>query len=192
MVQIKKQLGPTTQLFPMPALLVAVRTGEDSANILTVAWAGIVAGSPPTLAIEIGAGHYSTPFIEKERCFSVNVPRSAQAVEADYCGSVSGTSDPRKAATCGFTLLAATQISAPLIAECPLNLECRLVGEVPVGQSRFYLAEIVETHADASVLVDGKIDASALDPLIFTPDGYYHRLGPRVAKGWEAGKALKG
>ena len=187
----KKLLGPTTQLFPMPALLVAVKTGEGSANVLTVAWAGIVAGNPPIMALEIGGNHYSTPFIEQERCFSVNVPRSDQVVEADYCGLVSGRKDPDKPATCDWTMIPATQISAPLIAECPLNFECRLVDEVKTANGRFYLAEIVETHADEDVLVDGKISALALDPLIFTPDGYYHRLGARVGKGWDAGKALK-
>ncbi|HUV94277.1 MAG TPA: flavin reductase family protein, partial [Anaerolineae bacterium] len=59
----KRQLGPTTNLYPMPAMLVAVRTGEGSANVLTVAWGGIVGGNPPMMALEIGANHYSTPFI---------------------------------------------------------------------------------------------------------------------------------
>ena len=69
----KKRLGATTDLFPMPALLVAVRTGEGKANVLTVAWAGIVGGTPPMMALEIGK-HYSTPFIEREGSFTVNIP----------------------------------------------------------------------------------------------------------------------
>jgi flavin reductase (DIM6/NTAB) family NADH-FMN oxidoreductase RutF len=191
-IMAKKRLGPTTNLFPMPAVLVAVKTGERTANILTVAWCGIVGGNPPMIALEIGANHYSTPFIEREGCFTVNVPRSSQAVGVDYCGMVSGTSDPNKPATCGWTMAPASKISAPLIAECPLNLECRIVKIVDTGMGMFYLAEILETHVDEAALAGPKkINAGALDPLIFTPDGFYYKLGERVARAWDAGKALK-
>lgn len=189
----KKALGPSTSLFPMPALLVAVATGEGSANVMTVAWAGIVGGSPPMMALEIGQSHYSTPFIEREGNFTVNVPRSDMATPADYCGIVSGSKDPDKPGTCGWTMLPATRISSPLIAECPLNFECRVVRKVEAGGAAFYLAEILETHADAEALDDkGEIDASRLDPLIFTPDGWYYRLGERVAKAFSVGKELSG
>ncbi len=187
----KKRLGATTNLFPMPALLVAVKTGEGRANVLTVAWAGIVGGNPPMMALEIGK-HYSTPFIEREGNFTVNVPRSSQVVEADYCGLVSGHQDPNKPATCGWTMVPSSKISSPLIAECPLNFECRVVRQVEAGKGSFYLVEIVETHIDAEALrADNTIDAQALDPLIFTPDGAYYRLGELVGKGWDAGKVLR-
>jgi flavin reductase (DIM6/NTAB) family NADH-FMN oxidoreductase RutF len=188
----KRQLGPTTQLYPMPALLVAVRTGEDSAGILTVAWAGIMGGQPPMMALEIGGSHYSTPYIEQEGSFTVNVPSTAQAVGADYCGSVSGTRDSAKAETCGWTLAPSTQIASPIIAECPLNLECRIVRKIEAGRAGFYLVEILETHVDEAALGDdGKPEARALDPLIFTPDGYYYGLGECLGKAWSIGKALQ-
>ena len=187
----KVRLGPTTNLYPMPAMLVAVRTGEGSASVLTIAWGGIV-GAPPLIALRIGGMHYSSPFIDREGNFTVNIPRSTQAVEADYCGLVSGKDDPDKVGTCGWTLLPSTQISSPLIAECPLNFECRVVERIEKGKGAIYLAEILETHVDEEALVgDKEIDACALDPLIFTPDGHYHKLGERVAKAWDAGKALK-
>ena len=190
----KVAIGPSTSLFPMPALLVAVKTGEDAANVLTVAWAGIVGGNPPMMALEIGASHYSTPFIDREGNFTVNVPRSSQAVPTDYCGLVSGKKDPRKPVTCGWTMVPSTRISSPLIVECPLNLECRVLRKVQAGKGFFYLAEIVETHVEDDVLTGTPrvdIDARLLDPLVFTPDGYYYRLGGRVAKAWDAGKVLR-
>ena len=188
----KRRLGPTTNLFPMPTMLVAVKTGEDRANILTIAWGGILGGNPPMIALEIGGAHYSTPFIEREGNSTVNIPRSSQVVEADYCGLVSGRQDPDKPATCGWTMAPSTQISSPLIAECPLNFECRIVRKLAAGKGAFYLAEILETHVDEDALRGEKtIDALSLDPLIFTPDGNYHKLGGKVGKGWDAGKALK-
>ena len=188
----KKRLGPGTYLFPMPVLLIAVRTGEGTANIVTIAWAGIVGGGPPLLALDIAPSHHSMPHIEREGCFTANIPPSGLAVQADYCGVVSGRKDPDKAATCGLTLLPAVHVTAPLIAECPLNLECRLLKRVETGAGSFLLAEIVEAHADEAVLTaEGKIDGLRLDPLVFAEDGYYHRLGERVGKAFEIGKRLK-
>ena len=188
----KKPLGPSTSLFPMPALLVAVKTAPQSANVMTVAWAGIVSGDPPRMALDIGRNHYSTPFIESEGSFTVNVPRSDMAVPVDYCGLVSGSHDPDKPATCRWTLLPSTRIASPLIAECPLNFECRIERKVEAGAGYFYLVEILETHADEAILDgEGKIDAGRLDPLIFTPDGWYYRLGERVEQAFSAGKALR-
>jgi flavin reductase (DIM6/NTAB) family NADH-FMN oxidoreductase RutF len=188
----KKRLGPSTDLYPMPALLVAVKTGEGKANIVTVAWAGIVGGDPPLIALDIARNHYSTPFIEREGQFTVNVPRSTQALEADYCGIVSGHKDSDKPKTCGFTLEPSSRVSAPIIAECPLNFECRLLKRVETGSGSFLLAEILETHADEAALdAKGKIDSARLDPLVFTPDGWYYRLGERVARAFDVGKKLR-
>jgi flavin reductase (DIM6/NTAB) family NADH-FMN oxidoreductase RutF len=86
----KKLIGPSTRLFPMPTLMVCVKTGKDKANILTIAWGGIVAGSPPCIGICVGKDHYSTPFIRQERNFTINIPNSQQDIAADYCGIVSG------------------------------------------------------------------------------------------------------
>lgn len=188
----KKQLGPSTNLFPMPTLLVAVKTGEGKANIVTIAWAGIVAGDPPMMALDIATSHYSYPFIQREGNFSVNVPKSTQAVEADYCGIVSGKDDPDKPATCGFTLVPGTKSSSLIIAECPLNFECRVVQTVPAGSSSFLLAEILETHVDEAALnAKGEPVATLLDPLVFTPDGQYFKLGENVAHAFSVGKKLR-
>jgi len=93
----KRLLGPTTRLFPMPTLLVCVKTGGKSANILTIAWGSIANGSPPLISLAVAKNHYSTPFIRSQKDFTVNIPNCSQDVQADYCGIVSGTEDPEKA-----------------------------------------------------------------------------------------------
>jgi flavin reductase (DIM6/NTAB) family NADH-FMN oxidoreductase RutF len=170
----------------MPTLLVAVKTGPDSANVLTIAWGGIASGNPPTIALGIGAMHHSSAFIERVGDFTVNVPRSSQVVEVDYCGTVSGVEDPDKPATCGWTMVPSTNIVSPYIAECPINLECRLVETVKRATNATYLAEIVATHVDEDLLDETQhIDARLLDPLIWTPDGHYYKLGARVGREYE-------
>jgi flavin reductase (DIM6/NTAB) family NADH-FMN oxidoreductase RutF len=188
----KKRFGPTTWLYPMPTLLVAVRTGPDSANVLTIAWGGIASGNPPTIALGIGLMHYSASFIDQVGDLTVNIPRSSQVIGVDYCGTVSGIQDPDKPGTCGWTMVPSTKISSPYIDECPINLECRLVEKVVRTTNVTYLAEIVETHVDEHLLNEkDRVDALLLDPLIWTPDGNYYRLGAIVGREYEMCKAWR-
>jgi flavin reductase (DIM6/NTAB) family NADH-FMN oxidoreductase RutF len=188
----KRQLGPTTQLYPMPALLIAVRTGEGTANLLSIAWAGIMGGNPPMLGIHLARTHFSTPHIRREKSFTANIPPTSLAAEVDYCGLISGRKDPDKAKTCGLTLVPASRVSAPLVAECPVNLECTLYQELEIGGGVLFIGQIVETHADESVLdAKGKIITDKLDPLSFEPNNEYRGLTGLVSKAFEVGKKFK-
>jgi len=130
----KRLLGPSTRLFPMPTLLLAVKTGEGTANIMTVAWAGIIGNGPSLIALRIGGFHYSAAFIDRETSFTLNVPSGSQVVGVDYCGTVSGRDDPDKARTCGWTLAPSSQVSSPIIVDCPVNFECRVVQKTLAGR----------------------------------------------------------
>jgi flavin reductase (DIM6/NTAB) family NADH-FMN oxidoreductase RutF len=188
----KKQIGPSTRLFPMPTLLIAVKTGEDTANIITIAWGGILAGDPPIIGIAVGKNHYSTPFLQNEGSFTINIPNSHQDVQADYCGTISGTTDSNKASTCGFTLIPSTLISSPIIAECPINFECKTYKEVEFKGTILFMGEVLETHVSESVLDEhGKIVSETLDPLIFLPNGEYWTIGSFVSKAFSVGKTLR-
>jgi len=188
----KKRFGPTTWLYPMPTLLVAVRSGPASANIITLVWGGVASGNPPTIALGIGAMHHSAQLIEQAGDFTVNVARAAQAAGVDYCGVVSGRDDPDKAATCGWTFAPSDVISSPYIVECPINLECRLVDRIVRRTNATYLGEVVATHVDEELLnAQGRADALLVDPLLWAPDGNYYRLGPAIGHEHELGRALK-
>ena len=83
-------------------------------------------------------------------------------------------------------------MSSPLIGECPLSFECKVLRSVDVGKGKCYLAEILETRADEGIVTGEKgVDARALDPLTFTLDGYYHKLGERIGKAWQIGSRLE-
>jgi flavin reductase (DIM6/NTAB) family NADH-FMN oxidoreductase RutF len=84
-------------------------------------------------------------------------------------------------------------VSAPLVSECPFNVECRVVEIHPMGEYRFVMGEIVETHADESILTEGgKVDVGLLDPLAYIPGTQEYRgLGPKVADAYTVGVPLK-
>jgi flavin reductase (DIM6/NTAB) family NADH-FMN oxidoreductase RutF len=179
------------QAVPYANLAYCVRTGENSANILTIAWGGVLAGGPPTIGIAVGKSHYSTPFLHKEGNFTINIPNSQQDVVADYCGIVSGINNPNKASTCGFTLVPSTKIPSPLITECPINFECKTYQELDFKGTILFMGEVVETHISESVLDEqGRIVTEKLDPLIFLPNGEYRKIGSFVSKAFSVGRKL--
>lgn len=188
---MKKQLGPRDIIFPVPAALV-VSGASERANIVTVAWIGMMASDPPILAISLRDQRYSLGTIRKEKQFTVNIPPAAFFRETDYCGLVSGR-NRRKFAECGLTPIPASVVETFLIEECPFNLECKVVNEVQFGDWIVTFGEIVETHVDADKIDDatGRIDISRLDPLVYCATiREYWSLGRRLGFAFSAGKDL--
>jgi len=86
---MKKQLGPSNAIFPIPAALI-VSGEKDNANIITIAWIGIASSTPPTIGISIRKTRHSLKLIRNSREFSVNIPPSSFVKEVDYCGMTTG------------------------------------------------------------------------------------------------------
>jgi flavin reductase (DIM6/NTAB) family NADH-FMN oxidoreductase RutF len=188
---MKKTLGPTDILFPVPAALVAVGSVERP-NLLTIAWIGMMASNPPILAISLKKGRYSLGIIRAEREFTVNIPSAAQIIETDFCGLVSGRNH-NKFEESGLTAVPASLVKAPLVEECPFNLECKVVQETAFGYWVVFFGEIVETHVQAEALDSktGMIDVSKLDPLVYCATiREYWSLGQRLGFGFKAGQKL--
>ena len=188
---MKRNLGPTDILFPVPAALVASGTLERP-NLVTVAWIGMMGSDPPVLAISLKKSRHSLGIIRKEREFTVNIPSVNHFRETDYCGLVSGRRR-KKFQDCGFTAMPALLVKAPLVKECPFNLECRVVHEVSFGDWVVLFSEIVESHVDIDKLDSrtGKIDMVKIDPLVYCATvREYWSLGTRLGFGFRAGKDL--
>lgn len=186
---MKKRLGPTDRIYPMPCPLVLGGT-LDSCDALAVAWIGIASGRPPSLAMALRKTRRTLELIRETGEFTVNIPRASQADVVDYFGIASGR-DTDKFDDTGWTLQPSALVSAPLIAECPYNLECRVTHEVDIGDYALVIGEILESHAEESVLAASgdRVDVSALDPLVYIAGSReYRRLGEKVADAFSAGK----
>jgi flavin reductase (DIM6/NTAB) family NADH-FMN oxidoreductase RutF len=185
----KVNLGSTIPAYPMPVSLVGALVGGKP-NFLAVAWFSMVSYKPPRIAISLGKGHYTNPGIKENKTFSVCLPSEDRVAETDYCGIVSGRKTDKSEI---FELFYGELKTAPMIRDCPLNVECTLVETVESSMNEIFIGEIAGTYTEERFLTDGKLDFKKMKPFILSqPDTTYWSLGAPVAKAWSIGKKYKG
>ncbi|MHB1653051.1 MAG: flavin reductase family protein [Desulfitobacteriaceae bacterium] len=166
---------PFMDLYPVPTVLVTSQYEGSKANIITIAWTGIL-DSGPNLIVYIGIGSkkgkLSQELISKSREYVINIPSVEQARIVDYCGMVSGH-DVDKFKTTGLTPVPASQVKAPLIAECPVNMECRVRQILPLDNHDIFIADVLAVHYNDDVLdAKGRPDLDRIKPLAFCANEY--------------------
>lgn len=164
---------PSTALFPVPVVLVTCVDEKGKANIITLAWAGNVCSDPPQIGISIRPSRYSHDLVSRSKEFVVNIPTASIVRETDYCGTVSGRNVDKFAET-GFTALPASQVKAPLIKECPVNIECRVKQVVSLGTHDMFIGEVLAVHIDEEFLdKEGKADIAKVNPFSYNHEEYW-------------------
>ena len=175
----KRQFKPGNMLYPVPAVMVSVADKEGNANIITVAWAGTVCTNPPMLTISIRPERYSYHMIRETGEFVVNLTTEELARATDYCGVRSGR-DTDKWTDMGLTKEKASKVSVPLILECPVNLECRVVDVKELGSHDMFIAKVMGVTVDERYMNDkGKFNLNA-SGLVTYSHGEYFELGKRL------------
>jgi flavin reductase (DIM6/NTAB) family NADH-FMN oxidoreductase RutF len=190
---MKKQLGPSDVIFPVPAALIVSGINED-ANIITIARIGIPTPTPPTIGISVKNSRYSLGLIRKTGEFSVNIPPASLFKAVDYCGMATGRKR-NKFEDVGFTPVESLKIKPPIIKECPYNIECKVMHDVMIGDWALILGEIVETHIDEDKADASKhmgVDISKINPLVYCARvREYWTMGNMLGFGLQAGKEIK-
>jgi flavin reductase (DIM6/NTAB) family NADH-FMN oxidoreductase RutF len=187
----KVQLGPKTLIYPMPTFLVGANV-DDKPNFMAVAWGGISNLDPPMISVAVSHQRHTNKGIKQNKTFSVNIPSVDLVKETDYCGIVSGFKVD-KVKICGFKVFYGRLKSAPMIEQCPLNLECSLAHVIDLGSHDLIIGKIEETHISDNCLTGGKPDAAKVNPLIYITGElpYYRALGEVVARAFSIGKELQ-
>ena len=181
----KVKLGPQTLLYPMPAVLVGSKVAENP-NFMTVAWCGIAAHKPPAVSAALRKERHTLKGVKEHGTFSINVASADFVKNVDYCGIYSGKDRDKSQI---FEIFYGILKTAPLIKECPLNFECKVIHLLDLGSHTLVVGEIVETYISESCLTDGKADPEKIDPLVYTPGvRKYQRLGDVIAKAYDVGK----
>ncbi len=174
----RKAVWPgSTQLAPVPVVLAGVGDGGEAPwNLITIAWTGIVNSTPPVISLSIRPERYSYGLLKETGEFTVNVPTAAMAPLVDLCGVISGR-DRDKFAETGLTPAAGSRVKAPVLVECPLVLECRVIRALPLGSHELFLGEVVAVQA-AECLIDdtGRFNLDEAG-LLGYGHGHYYELG---------------
>jgi flavin reductase (DIM6/NTAB) family NADH-FMN oxidoreductase RutF len=173
--------------YPMPCSLIGTKVG-GKVNFMTVAWFSQVSLKPPYILAALSKNHFTNAGIKETGAFSVNIPSTSMAEVTDYCGLVSGKKFDKSTV---FEVFYGKEGKAPMIVECPYNLECKLVQTVDLQADELIIGEIVAAYLDERCLTDGVPDMAKVDPLILNaPQMTYLGVGTRVGNAFNMGKSL--
>ena len=180
----------STLLSPVPAALVTVGT-QERANVLTVAWCGIVCSQPPMTYISVRPQRHSHGILTEEREFVIHLTNRALVRATDYCGVFTGAK-VNKFEKCNLTRIPSTEVAPPTIEEAPLALECRVRRVEPLGTHDMFLADIVAVTVREELLDEtGKLCLDRAG-LIAWSHGAYYSLGEQLGSfGFTAAKRKK-
>lgn len=175
---MRTNLKAGTLLAPLPAVMVTSGTLEQ-ANVMTAAWTGIVNTRPPMTYISVRPTRYSYDIIKESGEFVINLTTSKMVFETDFCGVKSGRDVP-KIKKCGLHLVEAKFLSAPIIEESPLALECRVTEIKALGSHDMFLAEILSVNVDGRYIDSkGKINLNQAGLMAYS-HGEYFSLGRKL------------
>ncbi len=173
-MKVRSKPGPL--LAPVPSVMVSCGSMEEP-NIITIAWTGIINSNPPMTYISVQPSRYSHDIIEQSGEFVINLVPAKLLKAMDFCGVRSGR-DVSKFESQGLTCAKADTVSAPLIAESPVNIECKVKDIVRMPSHDMFMAEITAVQIDGKYVDEkGAYDFGAMDLVAFS-HGKYYRLKP--------------
>ena len=159
-------------LYPLPAVMVSVVDKEGNNNIITVGWAGTICTNPPMLSISVRPERYSYHMIEETGDFVVNLTTEELAYATDYCGVKSGR-DVDKFKELNLTAEKAEHVQSPLIKECPVNIECKVVEVKELGSHHMFIAEVKAVQVDEQYMDEkGKFHLEWAEPIVYSHGSY--------------------
>lgn len=190
----QKALGVGEMVYGAPAMPVYL-IGANVAgkpNFLTAAWSGVACAEPMMLSVPIRHTRYTLKGIEENGALSFCVPSRELVKETDFCGIVSGRKVD-KVAACGFEVFYGKLGTAPMIEQCPVNLECSVHQKLDLGSHVLIVAKLEEVYVDESCIVDGKpnIDRMNIFTYTTTPSREYREVGEPIAQAFSVGKELR-
>jgi flavin reductase (DIM6/NTAB) family NADH-FMN oxidoreductase RutF len=183
-------LGPQGFVYPMPMTLVGADLASGP-NFMAIAWVNRVQYNPPRLACGLGKVHATNAGIREHGEFSVGFPSVDMVAVADWCGLGSATRGVDKAAP--FEVVRGTLEHAPMIAQCPLSLECRVHEVVDLGSHELFVADIVAAWSEERYLDEqGRPDIKLMRTFTLTmPDNRYWAVGEQVGDAWSIGRTFE-
>lgn len=168
----KEVWKPGNMLYPLPVVMVSVADKAGNNNIITIAWAGTICSNPPMVSISVRPERHSYEMIKETGEFVINLTTKDLVYATDYCGVKSGR-DVDKFKEMKLTPIQGDKVKAPLIAESPVNLECKVTEVIPLGSHDMFLAEVVSVHVDDKYMDEkGKFHLEQAEPIVYSHGAY--------------------
>ena len=150
-------------LQPAPKVLVSCRGKDGRNNALAVGYCGNCSYDPPMVMVGIVPSRFSYHMIKESGCFVVNLVNAKQKELFDYLGSHSGK-DEDKLAKLGVSVADGDKVNAPLLTDCPVNIECTVVDSIVTGSHEMFIGKIEAVHADSDLVNEkGEIDFTKIN-----------------------------
>lgn len=175
----KQTWKPGNMVYPLPAVLVSVADKNGKDNLITVAWVGTVCTNPPMVSISVRPERYSYQMLRESGEFVINLTTEALAFATDYCGVRSGR-DVDKFQVTGLTREKADFVKAPMVAESPVSIECRVKEVLELGSHHMFLADVLAVHAEEAYIDEkNKFQLNQAKPLVYS-HGEYLGVGKKL------------
>ena len=177
--------GPKPLMFPQPVLIISTYDRDGNPNAMNAAWGITTDFTEITVSL---SDHKTTDNLKERGAFTVSMATEDFEAACDYVGIESGRKVPDKFKRAGFTAVKSEYVDAPLIAELPLAMECR----VKSFGDGILVGEIVNVCAEESILTEGKVDVKKLRPISFDPfTNSYYGVGEKAGDAFKDGMKLK-
>ena len=178
-------------MLPQPVLIIGTYNEDGTPNAMNAAWGG--QWDRGEIMVSMGA-HATTENLARCADFTIAFATKETMVASDFVGIVSAKNDPDKMKKTGWTAVKSENINAPVFADFPMTLECRIKHKIDESEEGYYIvAEVVNILVDEKYLTEeGQPDVQKMGLITYEPVTHsYAALGETVGKAISAGNALK-
>jgi flavin reductase (DIM6/NTAB) family NADH-FMN oxidoreductase RutF len=132
-------------LAPGPVALVST-IYRDHPNLMTAAWLMPLSLDPVSVGVAIQPSRLTHEFVSKSEAFALNIPNVDLLTAVHACGLRSGRDGDKFAAT-NLTPADASEIEAPLVAECVAHIECGVAERLTLGDHDLFVGRVLAVSA---------------------------------------------
>jgi flavin reductase (DIM6/NTAB) family NADH-FMN oxidoreductase RutF len=190
--------------FGTPVVLISSRNEDGTANLAPMSSAWWLSQS---CMLGLANSAQTTANLLRERECVLNLPPSSMVDAVDRLALTTGNSvisdlkmkqgyryEPEKFSVAQLTEQESELVAPPRVAECPIQLECKVVSVHPLVSASNVTAfevEVLRAHVDEGLVIPGThyVDPLGWDPLIMKFCEFFgggHNVHPsRLAEGWE-------
>ncbi len=169
----KQKWKPGNMVYPLPAVLVSCGDKAGNYNLMTAAWTGTICSDPPMVYVSVRKERYSHHMIQETGEYVINLTTEKLARATDFCGVRSGR-DMDKFKEMHLTPVREGLEYAPMVAESPVSIECRVTQVLELGSHDMFMAEVTAVYVDEAYMDEkGTFHLEKAEPLVYSHGQYY-------------------